>query len=92
MTAEIPSAVLPLYSDRLRTLGELRLSAENAHELIHGYANFIIMKRMLTEMANAGDSNTNLANWAASVIKAEREARRSTRLHHPRRLVTVEVV
>ena len=88
----IPRTHLPLYADRIAMLGELRLSAENAVELIHGYGHFLVMRTMLTQMAEGANSNADFAKWASALLRKEKEGRSKLKLRHPKRLVTVEAV
>jgi hypothetical protein len=88
--SEIPRDTIPLYQDRLNMLGELRLSAANAAELMHGYRNFLTMRMTLEQISQGAASNVDFAKWSAQVLAEEKQSR--PKLKFPSRLVKIEVV
>jgi hypothetical protein len=85
----IPAEYIPLFADRIRILGELTISAENAHELFHGYQQYLSMKMTLEQISRGDASNVDFSKWAARVISEEKRTR--PKLKFPNRLVKIEV-
>lgn len=86
----IPREHIPLFIDRIRMLGEIRLASDVIYEIFRGYAQYQTMQFTLDQIAQGGKSNVDLAAWAKRTIEADEKSRKAMKLRYPRRLNTLE--